>query len=120
MTFKNLAEAVDEKLALIAPVLAKIEQNGGSADLHHLRLHLIDANRLFQRNPGIEAAADDLYTAAAALVSDQAAHVELTARKLRILREAHVRLRSRLEGAAERVRRYEYLVVPEFPTRQAA
>jgi hypothetical protein len=50
MTFKMLADAVDEKLALIAPVLGRIEQGGQSADLRDLVLHLMDALGLFQRN----------------------------------------------------------------------
>lgn len=120
MTFKILAEAVDEKLALIAPVLTRIEQGGGSADLRDLRLHLIDAMTLFQRSPGIEAAADDLYAAAAALVADNTARSQPMARKQRILKEAHHRLRDRLESSAERVGPYEHLVVPVFPTRCAA
>ncbi len=120
MTFKILAEAVDEKLALIAPVLTRIENGGGRADLRDLGRHLIDAMSLFQRNPGIEAAADDLYAAAMALVADTNANCQPTARKLRLVKEAHLRLRSRLEKAAERIGPYEFLVVPEFPSRQAA
>ena len=97
MTFKVLADAVDEKLAAIALVLAQAEQGDGMVDLPKLARHLMDAMRLFQRNPGIRAAADDLYVATAALVAD-----------------------SRLTGAAERVGPYEYLVVPVFPMHQAA
>jgi hypothetical protein len=120
MTFKNLAEAVDEKLAWIGPVLARIEQGGRNADLRELAQHLIDAMRLFPRNPGIEAAADDLYGAAAALVTDSTARSQPIARKLRLLKEAHLRFSSRLGSAVERTGRYEHLVVPAFPVRQAA
>ncbi|GEO14049.1 hypothetical protein [Microvirga aerophila] len=120
MTFKNLAEAVDEKLAAIVPVLARIEQIGGSADLRDLGRHLIDAMNLFQRNPGIEAAADDLYGAAGALVTDSTVRAQPIARQLRLLKEAHLRFSSRLVGAVERAGRYEHLVVPAFPVRRAA
>jgi hypothetical protein len=120
MAFKILAEAVDEKLASIATVLTRIEHEGGWADLRSLSLHLIEAMSLFQRNPGIEAAADDLYAAAVAVVADGLMEPQLNTRTLRILKEAHRRFRSRLEGAAERIGPYEYLVVPQFPTREAA
>jgi hypothetical protein len=36
MMFRILTEAVDEKLALIAPVVRQIEQGGQSADLRDL------------------------------------------------------------------------------------
>ena len=120
MAFKNLAEAVDEKLALIALILARIEQGSGSSDLRELGQHLIDAMRLFPRNPGIEAAADDVYGAAAALVADSTVRSQPVARKLRLLKEAHLRFSSRLSTAVERTGRYEHLVVPAFSIRHAA
>ena len=120
MTFKVLADAVDEKLAAIALLLAQVEQGGGTVDLPKLARHLMDAMRLFQRNPGIRAAADDLYVATAALVADSRPRSQPTARQLRLFKEAHRRFTSRLTGAAERVGPYEYLVVPVFPLHQAA
>lgn len=116
MTFKVLADAVDEKLASIALVFARMEQ-GGSADLRELAAHLMDAMALFQRNPGIEAAADDLYAATAALLADSTPQSQPMARKRRLFKEAHLRFTSRLMGAAERLGPYEHLVVP---VRQAA
>jgi hypothetical protein len=120
MMFKILTDAVDEKLALIAPVLRKIEQGDQRADLSDLRSHLVRALRLFERNPGIAAAADDLYAAAAALVRENTELSQPSARGRRLLKEAHVRFCSRLEAAADRVGPYEYLVVPDYPIRQAA
>jgi hypothetical protein len=120
MTFKILTAAVDEKLALVATVLRTVEQGGQSADLRDLASHLVRALRLFERNPGIEAAADDLYAAAAALVGENTMLSQSTARGRRLLKEAHMRFCSRLEAAADRVGPYEYLVVPDYPTRQAA
>jgi hypothetical protein len=120
MTFKILTDAVDEKLALIATVLRAIEQGGQTADLRNLATHLVRALRLFERNPGIEAAAADLYAAAAALVGENTKLSQSTARGRRLLKEAHTRFRSRLGAAADRVGPYEYLVVPDFPLRQAA
>jgi hypothetical protein len=120
MMFKILADAVDEKLALIAPVLRKIEEGGQRADLRDLGSHVVRALRLFERNPGIEAAADDLYAAAAALIGENMKLSQPSARGRRLLNEAHVRFCSRLEAAADRVAPYEYLVVPDYPIRQAA
>ncbi len=120
MTFKILTDAVDEKLAVVATVLRTIEQGRQTADLRDLATHLMRALRLFERNPGIEAAADDLYAAAAALVRENATQSQLAARGRRLLKEAHTRFCSRLEAAADRVGPYEYLVVPDYPIRQAA
>ncbi len=120
MMFKTLTDAVDEKLASIARVLAPMEQGGGSVDLRELTRHLMDAMGLFQRNPGIEAAADDLYAATAALVADDAPRLQPMARKLRLLKEAHRRFAGRLTAATERVGPYEHLVVPVLPFQQAA
>jgi len=120
MAFKILVEAVDEKLSMIAPVLSRIEQNGQDADLRQLAFHLVDALSLFQRNPGIEAAADDLYAAAAALVTEHTIKPSPSVRNLRLAKEAKLRFCSRLEIATERLGPYENLLVPEFVTHQAA
>jgi hypothetical protein len=120
MTFKMLADAVNEKLASIAPVVSRIGQGGHGVDLRELAAHLVQAVRLFERNPGVEAAADDLYAAAAALVVENATLPQPTARGRRLLKDAHGRFRSRLEVVADRVGPYEYLVVPDFTVRQAA
>jgi hypothetical protein len=120
MMFRILTEAVDEKLASIASVVRQIEQGGQSVDLRDLASHLVRALRLFDRNPGIEAAADDLYAAAAALGGENTKPSFPAARGRRLLREAHVRFCNRLEAAADRVGPYEYLVVPDYPIRQAA
>ncbi len=120
MTFKILTDAVDEKLAVVATVLRTIEQGGQTVDLRDLATHLVRALRLFERNPGIEAAADDLYAAAAALVGKNTMLSQSTARGRRLLKGAHMRFCSRLEAAADRVGPYEYLVAPDYPTRQAA
>lgn len=120
MIFKILTDAVDEKLALIAPVLREIQQGGQGTDLRNLGSHLVRALRLFERNPGIEAAADDLYAAAVALVRENMSFSQTSARGRRLLKEAHLRFCNRLEAAADRIRPYEYLVVPDYPVHKAA
>lgn len=64
-----------------------------------LKQLLIDLMRLLERNPGIEAAAADLYVAASALVRDTAAGASPSARMLRVFRESRVRFRARLVAA---------------------
>jgi hypothetical protein len=120
MAFKNLVEAVDDKLASIASILVSLEQGSGSVELRDLAQHLIDAMGLFQRNPGIDAAADDLYAAAAALVADRMVGSQPLVRKIRLFKDAHLRFRSRLLAAAERVGPYEHLVVQVPSVREAA
>jgi hypothetical protein len=98
MTLKTLSVTIDEKLALIAPVLVRMEQRGGQ-DLRHLGTQLVDAMGLFQRNPGIEAAADDLYAAAAALIADSHLRSQPLVRKQCLLKEANLRSRNRCRTA---------------------
>ncbi len=120
MAFKSLADAVYERLSSIDQVLRRIEQGTGKAELHQLALHLVDALKLFQRNPGMEAAADDLYAAATALVAEHWESCRPTARVRRLLQEAHLRFCGRLGAAVERIGPYEHLMVPDSSTRQAA
>ena len=58
----------------------------------------VDILGLIERDPGIEAATDDLYEAAAAFLAEVTASTPL-ARHLRLLREARLRYRERLSGA---------------------
>ena len=45
---------------------------------------------------------------------------QTSARGRRLLKEAHLRFCNRLEAAADRIRPYEYLVVPDYPVHKAA
>jgi hypothetical protein len=100
---KALAHTIDERLEMIEALIARIDQAGADSDLRDLRLLLLDTMGLLRRDPGIEAAAEDLYAAAAAFVSDRTANASPIARKLRLFHSAHQRLKERLAGAAERV-----------------
>jgi hypothetical protein len=64
-----------------------------------LRQLLIDLMVLLERDPGIEAAAADLFATASALVRDTAAGHQPGPRHLRLFREARVRFRERLVAA---------------------
>ena len=55
--------------------------------------------RLVERNPGIDAAASDVYAAASAIVSDSGVEAQPYLRKQRLFREDRQRLRDRLAGA---------------------
>jgi hypothetical protein len=103
MTAKTFSAKLEEILGLIEPALAGIEQGGGQAELVRLQTLLgdllINCMRLLERNPGIEAAAADLYVAATALVKYSTLGLHPLARHQRLFREAHQRFRDRLVSA---------------------
>ena len=91
----SFAPSLEEMLARVERAAQAIEQGGQEIVLHDLRLALIDVMCLIERNPGIEAAAQDLYDAASAFASD----AQQSKRRLRVLRDARVRFRERLTRA---------------------
>src|ERR687893_3056586 len=103
MAHATFTAKIDEMLGMIEHALAAIEQGGGQPELRSLQKLLqellINCMRLLERNPGIEAAAFDLYAAASALVTDRAQNTQPLPRKLRLLREARLRFRQRLAAA---------------------
>ena len=98
MTPNSFVAAREDLLGRVERAAANIEQGERENDLHDLRLALIDILGLIERDPGIEAATDDLYEAAAAFLAEVTASTPL-ARHLRLLREARLRYRERLSGA---------------------
>ena len=90
--------ALEDLLAQVERAATKFEQGGREIDLHDLRAALIDILSLIERDPGIEAATEDLYDAAAAFRPDVTASTPL-ARRLRLLREARWRYCERMTGA---------------------
>ncbi len=102
MTDKTFAETIGERIAAIELVTSLIAQEGRGSSLRDLRVLLINIMSLLKRDPGIEAAADDLYAAAAVVVSDISAGAQPGARRLRFLRDARERFCSRLPGVANR------------------
>jgi hypothetical protein len=84
MTFSTFAAALED-------LLARIERT--------------DVLGLIERHPGIEAATEDLYATALAVVRDASAGPP-DPRRLRLLRDARLRYRERLTGArpGERLR----------------
>jgi hypothetical protein len=99
MTQGIYSEQIQQKLELLEPILASVEQGGGEADLQDLQLQLIDLISLAERDPGLEIATTDLYGAAAAMVADSIFNFQPMARKLRLLRDAWRRFRGRVAAA---------------------
>ena len=103
MAHPSFGAKLDEMLELIERALAAIEQGGGEPErrslLRVLRELLVNCMRLLERNPGIEAAAGDLYAAASALVVDHTRSAQPLVRKLRLFREARQRFQHRLAAA---------------------
>jgi hypothetical protein len=96
MTHKSFPETINERLAAIKLVVPRVAQGCEESDLRDLRILLIDVIGMLKRDPGVEAAADDLYAAAAAVVRDNCVHSQPAARKLRLLIEAGLRFCGRV------------------------
>ena len=97
-------QTIDEQLQTIEQVLSGIERGGGVIHLRDLGLLLIEAAGLLEHNPGLVAAADDLYAAAEAVVRDSHTGAQPIVRKLRLFREAHERFSSRMRRAGAQIR----------------
>ena len=91
--------AAKSLLALVAQAIVRIEQGDrAEAALRELWASLVEIKALRARDPGIRMAAQDVYEAAAAVVVDtRTGAVVVDIRRWRLLREAHLRLRRRLE-----------------------
>jgi hypothetical protein len=96
MVDRSHSSALEEMLASIAHVLLRIRaQEDAEAELHTLRAHLLDLLQLVERDPGIEAASDDLY----AVAKEIAFGADRGPRMSRLSNEAFLRLRDRLGSA---------------------
>lgn len=96
-----LSGVLEETVAYVERALARIEKGeGAETEAHNIRAYLINTLELVDRDPGIDAAADDLYAVAAAFAtgSPQPEHGP-DRREERVLREAFLRLRDKLAGA---------------------
>jgi hypothetical protein len=96
---QDLKGASQGLLARVGQAIARIEQgDDGEAALRELRGSLLEIRALRARDPGIRTASQDLLEAAAALVlDDRAGVVVVDIRRRRLLNDAHLRLRRRLE-----------------------
>jgi hypothetical protein len=96
MTDKSFAETIRERIAAIELVTDAIAGHGKETDLRDLRILLINTMSLLTRDPGVEAAVDDLYAAARVIVMDAAAGVHPVIRNVRLLRSALARFSERV------------------------
>ncbi len=65
MTQKSFAEALEETMSFIERALDRITRNeGAEAELHNVQAYVLNILELVDRDPGIDAAADDLQRAA--------------------------------------------------------
>ena len=103
MTQASFAERLEETADLLSCALDAIEQGGEQVDLDDLLgllgYQLLACMRLVERDPGLEAAASDLFAAATALVRESRDNSRPSPRIQRLLREARTRFKSRLEAA---------------------
>lgn len=100
---KTFGEMIDEKVESIELAVTSIARGATEADLHDLRILLVDVTGLLKRNPGVEAAVDDLYAAAKAIVQDHSLGLQPMFRKQRLLNEANSQLGKQLHATANRV-----------------
>jgi hypothetical protein len=103
MTDSTLAQTISERIEAVKKVVNLLAQAGRGDDLHDLRVLLINTMSLLKRDPGTEAAVDDLYAAAAVLVKDASSGIPPSARSLRILLSASDLFCTRLRAAADRI-----------------
>jgi hypothetical protein len=102
MTPNTSAANLEDVVTRVERIATTIEQGGREVDLHDLRMALIEVQSLVARDPGIEAASQDLYDTAAACTSEMGTD-KPPLRQQRLLRDARLRYRERLTrvGRAE-------------------
>ena len=103
MTQASFSAKLAETVELIDCALDALEQGGDQPDLTAVQTllgqQLIGCMHLVERDPGIEAAAADLFAAVLALVRDSAVGAQPPARKQRLFRDARLRFKGRLATA---------------------
>lgn len=100
MEQKSFAETIKERVSAVEVVVDSIVQGGRAEDLRDLRVLLVNTMSLLTRDPGVEAAVDDLYAAALAIVRDAAAGVHPVSRNIRFLRSAVTRFSTRVPSVS--------------------
>jgi hypothetical protein len=93
----TFADSMDDKRAAVLETISRIE-GGAPVDLGTLRADLVALSGMIRRNPGIEAATEDLFEAASAVHATGGDDGDGT-RRLRLLREAAARWAERLNQA---------------------
>jgi len=96
MANPKLSRILDEKIAQIEQIVAAIASDGENSSLRELRHVLLGLSCVLPRDPGIEMASDDVYAAAAMVVSDSVSGTRPYTRKQRLLSSSGSRLIERL------------------------
>ena len=100
MTPERLNELLSEQVVGIDKALIQISQSRNAKDAAvTIRAHLIDLLSLLDRNPGLDAAADDLDKSVMAFVEAGAYGRSAEDRQERRLADAYAHYRDRLEAA---------------------
>lgn len=100
MTPELRDEIVSKRVVGIDRALVQITQSRNVKDAAvTIRAHLIDLLSLLDRNPGLDAAADDLYKCVQAFVEAGAYGSSAEVRQERLLAEAYGRYKNRLKAA---------------------
>src|SRR5215204_349363 len=92
---RSLHDALEETLGFIQRALDRIQAGHAEAELHNLRAYLLNILELVDRDPGIEAASDDLYAVAKQFSVGQ----DRGARMSQLLQEAFLRFGDRVRSA---------------------
>ncbi|WP_191970178.1 hypothetical protein [Methylobacterium planeticum] len=104
MTPAILTETLSARIFAIEGALGLIRQR---QDVHtqgrNVRAYLMDVLDLVRRDPGIDAAVDDLHRSVCAFVEAEPAEGGVEARRLRLLDDAHSRLLDRLRAAGIKI-----------------
>jgi hypothetical protein len=100
MTPELLNELLSTRVLGIDKALIQISQSRDAKGAAlTIRAHLIDLLSLLDRNPGLDAAADDLYKSVTAFVEAGKYGAGAEDRQERLLAEAYARYKDRLEAA---------------------
>ncbi|ACL57731.1 hypothetical protein [Methylobacterium nodulans] len=92
-----LLEMLEGRMAAIGQALKRLASDGDAvAEVESIRTNLLDVLQLVERDPGIDAAADDLYECVRAFVQAGEGDPGIMERRKRLLGDAYSRLWHRL------------------------
>ncbi|KAB1075899.1 hypothetical protein F6X53_24010 [Methylobacterium soli] len=100
----DLTDLLSARIFVIESALGLIRQRQDvNTQGREVRGHLMDVLDLVRRDPGVDAAVDDLHRSVCAFIEAKPAESSVEARRLRLLDEAHTRFLDRLKAAGLRI-----------------